>query len=81
LVAEGENFKLKGRAAMEGGQESRDQGCEYAGGRESMEECQLVLCLSDRGFREPQASSASKYVLRQRRQSLQKCEQFAIHFF
>jgi hypothetical protein len=27
------------------------------------------------------ASSASKYVLRQRRQSLQKCEQFAIHFF
>jgi hypothetical protein len=53
-VTESQDLNVKRRTATEGGQEGREQGGEYACGRESTEDEQSPFHRSEVDFREPQ---------------------------
>jgi len=62
LVTECQDVKLQSRAAAEHQDNGREEGGEYAPGRQSMEEAQVIVYQSDLDLREPQGPILTRYT-------------------
>src|SRR5262245_63056205 len=72
LVTECQDVKLQSRAAAEHQDNGREEGGEYAPGRQSMEEAQVIVYQSDLDLREPQGPILTRYTCGCRRRGISR---------